>query len=154
MAKREVITQNAKNKLSYAIAIACEMRLRVYAENRSQCDTIKQDGKIIETFLNIVGAASTINYFQIAYCLQCEVAIQLNFSKLHFYYDPQLINITIGLAFGMPSLAENFANDQMKILVNLNEFDFDVCNEELQKTINVDYVDYKQKKTRQKIHIC
>ena len=139
LAKQKVITQNAKNKISYAIAIACEMRLRVYAENNSQCDTIKQDSKNREQFLNIVGAASTINYFQIAYCLQCEIAKQLNFTKLHFYSDPQLINFTIGLAFGMTDLAENFAHDQTKILWKLNDFDFDVCIEKLENTINVDY---------------
>ena len=129
MAKRQIITQNAKFKMSCAIAIACEMRLRLYAENKSQCDTIKQDGENVEKVLNIVGVASTINYFQIAYCLQCEVAKQLNFTKLHFYSDPQLINFTIGLAFGLTGLAANIANDQMKILWNLNEFDFDVCIE-------------------------
>ena len=144
MAKHEIITQNAKNKISFAIAIACEMRLRVYAENKSQCDTIKQDGEIIETFLNIVGAASTINYFQIAYCLQCEVAKQLNFTKFHFYSDPQLINFRIGLAFGMTGLAESFTFDQMKILWNLNEFNFDVCIEQLENTIDVDYVKDKK----------
>ena len=139
LAKHEVITQKAKNKISYAIAIACEMRLRVYAKNNSQCDTIKQDGKNSEQFLNIVGAASTINYFQIAYCLQCEVAKQLNFTKLHFYSDPQLINFTIGLAFGITDLAENFAHDQTKILWKLNDFDFDVCIEKLEKKIHVNY---------------
>ena len=147
LAKHEVITQKAENKMSYAIAIACEMRLRVYSEKNFQCDTFKTDGKNIEQFLKIVGAASTINYFQIAYCLQCEVAKQLNFSKLHFYSNPQLINFTIGLAFGMNSLAENFPNHHMKNLRNLNEFDFDVCIEQLEKTIDVDYVTNKQDKT-------
>ena len=148
MARYKVITQNATNKMSYAIAIACEMRLRVYAKKSSQCDTIKQDGEIIETFLNIVGAASTINYFQIAYCLQCEVAKQLNFTKLHFYSDPQLINFAIGLAFERNSLAENFANDQIKNSWNLNEFDFDVCIEQLENTINVHYVTNKKDNTK------
>ena len=144
MAKHKVITKNAENKMSYAIAIACEMRLRVYAENNSQCDTIKKDGKVIQKFLNIVGAASTINFFQIIYCLQCEVAKQLNFTKLHFYSDPQLINFTIGLAFEKTGLAEIFANDQLKVSWNLNEFDFDVCIAQLEKTIIVDYVTNKK----------
>ena len=34
------ITQNAAQKLNYAIAIACEMRLRVYMEKKSQCDNV------------------------------------------------------------------------------------------------------------------
>ena len=105
MAKNKHITQNTGEKLKFAIAVACEMRLRVYTEKNCQCDNaidLKQDG--IERFLDIVGVACTISYFQIAYCLQCEVAKQLNFTKLHFYTNPQLINITIGLAFGMTNL--------------------------------------------------
>ena len=114
MAKNKQITQNTAEKLKFAIAIACEMRLRVYAKKNRQCDNaidLQQDG--IETFLDIVGVACTISYFQIAYCLQCEVAKQLNFTKLHFYTDPQLINCTIGLAFGMTNLI-NFPKNSQK----------------------------------------
>ena len=75
MAKIKQITQSTAETLKFAIAIACEMRLRVYMDKKSQCDyaiDLKHDG--IEKFLEIVGVACTINYFQIAYCLQCEVA--------------------------------------------------------------------------------
>ena len=116
MAKNQQITQNTADKLKLAIAIACEMRLRVYTNKKSQCDNaidLQQDG--IEKFLDIVGVACTINYFQIAYCLQCEVAIQLNFTKLHFYTDPRLINITIGLAFGRKYLP-TFFDDSQKLV--------------------------------------
>ena len=114
MANNKQITQNTGEKLKFAIAVACEMRLRVYTKKNCQCDNVmdlKQDG--IERFLDIVGVACTISYFQIAYCLQCEVAKQLNFTKLHFYTDPQLINITIGLAFGMTNLT-SFSKDSQK----------------------------------------
>ena len=125
------ITRNTANKLKSAVAIACEMRLRVYMEKLSQCDNaidLNQGG--IEEFLDIVGVASTINYFQIAYCLQCEVAKELNFTKLHFYSDPQLINITISLAFDlkMPS----FSNNPRKRFWDSNEFNFDKCIENLE----------------------
>ena len=127
MAKNKQITQNTVEKLKFAIAIACEMRLRVYTKKNCQCDNaidLKRDD--IEKFLDIVGAACTINYFQIAYCLQCEVAKQLNFTKLHFYTDPQLINITIGLAFGMKNLT-SFSKDSQKQIWDSNNFDFDAC---------------------------
>ena len=75
--------------------------------------------------------ACTINYFQIAYCLQCEVAKQLNFTKLHFYTDPQLINITIGLAFGRNYIPK-FFDDSQKQVWEASKFDFDVCLEELE----------------------
>ena len=132
MANNKQITQNTCEKLKFAIAVACEMRLRVYTKKNCQCDNaidLKQDG--IETFLDIVGAACTINYFQIAYCLQCEVAKQLNFTKLHFYTDPQLINITIGLAFGMKNLP-SFSKDSQKQIWDSSKFDFDACIEQLE----------------------
>ena len=132
MASNKQITQNTAEKLIFAIAIACEMRLRVYTKKNRQCDNaidLQQDG--IETFLDIVGVACTINYFQIAYCLQCEVAKQLNFTKLHFYTDPQLINITIGLAFGMNNLT-SFSKDSQKQIWYSNKFDFDACIEQLE----------------------
>ena len=135
MAKNNHITQNTAIKLSCGIAIACEMRLRVYMENKSQNDNaidLKKDG--IEKFLNIVGVASTINYFQIAYCLQCEVAKRLNFTKLHFYSDSLLVNITIGLAFGMGDLA-HFSEDPKNRLWNSSKFDFDTCIKQLETEI-------------------
>ena len=105
MSNNKVITQNAAQKLNYAIAIACEMRLRVYMEKKSHCDNvIDLNHDDIEKFLDIVGVASTVSYFQIASCLQCEVAKQLNFTNLHFYADPQLINVAISLAFEIQNL--------------------------------------------------
>ena len=132
MANNKQITQNTGEKLKFAIAVACEMRLRVYTKQNRQCDNaidLKQDD--IERFLDIVGVACTISYFQIAYCLQCEVAKQLNFTKLHFYTDPQLINITIGLAFGMTNLT-SFSKDSQKQTWDSSKFDFDACIEQIE----------------------
>ena len=135
MADKNSITKSTAEKLQCAVAIACEMRLRVYLNNKSQCDNaidLKKYG--ITKFLDIVGAASTINYFQIAYCLQCEVAKQLNFTKLHFYSHSQLINTTIGLAFGMKNLI-GFSKDFKKGSWESNSFNFDTCIEELETEI-------------------
>ena len=135
MVENNQITQKTAEKLQLAVAIACEMRLRVYMDKSSQCDnaiTLKQDG--MEKFLNIVGVALTINYFQIAYCLQCEVAKQLNFTTLHFYTDSRLINITIGLAFGIKDLI-SFAEDSQKQTWHSNKFDFDSCIDQLEQQV-------------------
>ena len=140
MANNKQITQTTCEKLKFAIAVACEMGLRVYTKKNRQCDNaidLKQDG--IETFLDIVGVACTINYFQIAYCLQCEVAKQLNFTKLHFYTDPQLINITIGLAFGMKNLP-SFAKDSQKQIWDSTKFDFDACIEQLESEMKLNTI--------------
>ena len=143
MMKSKKITQTTAYKLRCAIAVACEMRLRVYAHKESQCDnaiSLRQDG--IECFLNIVGLASTINYFQIAYCLQCEVAKQLNFTKLHFYSDSQLINFTIGLAFGLRDLT-TYRKKLHRCCWSSNQFDFDACIEKLETQIKPNRLKFK-----------
>ena len=153
IANNKQITQNTADKLKLAIAIACEMRLRVYIEKNCQCDNaidLKQDG--IETFLDIAGMTCTINYFQSPYCLQCDVAKQLNFTKLHFYTDPQLINITIGLAFGMKDFT-SFSEDLQKQIWDSNKFDFDACIEQLESKMKLSPIKVKtfEQKTFQKV---
>ena len=138
MFQKNKITLTTANKLHYAVAIACEMRLRVYAANKSQCDNPNvsmQTEKNLQTFLDIVGTASTVNYFQIAYCLQCEIAKQLHLTKLHFYSNPQLINIAICLTFEMPELP-SFSEHLYKQESDLKRFNFDKCIEKLEKHIN------------------
>ena len=144
MAEQNIYTENTANKLKSAIATACEIRLRAYMENKSQFDNaidLKKDG--IEKFLNIVGVASTVNYFQIAYCLQREVAKQLDFTKLHFYSDPQLVNISIGLAFGIKDLVKFDKNQSMQDW-DLKNFDFDKCIEQLETAVNFSEIKFQK----------
>ena len=138
MLQKNKITQNTANKLHYAIAIACEIRLRFYIENNSQCDEVidLKHGRHKQTFLDIVGTMCTINYFQIAYCLQCEIAKQLHFSQLHFYSYPQLINIAICLAIEKPELP-NYHETLHKTTWNITTFDFDKSIEQLEQDINL-----------------
>ena len=141
MANRNIISQTTKVKLSYAVAIACEMRLKVYMEKKSQCDnpiTLNDTDENIKKFLSIVGAKNIINYFQIAYCLQREVAKQLKLSKLRFYSDPRLINITLGMAFGM-ELFHTFSNITFQFAWNVRDFNFDDCIENLETKCYLNY---------------
>ena len=134
MTDRNIISQTTIVKLSYAVAIACEMRLRVYMKEKSQCDNpieLNESDENIKKFVSIVGVKNTINYFQIAYCLQSEVAKQLNFTKLHFYSDPRLINITIKLAFGM-KLLQPISDIQFNVDWNMKHFSFDNCIQKLE----------------------
>ena len=66
MAKNMVITRKVKSKMSYAIAIACEMRLRVYAENNSQCDTIIQLKHDDKSYSEIFVHCWSYNYNQLS----------------------------------------------------------------------------------------
>ena len=145
IAKINKLTKKAAYKLKCAIAIACEMRLRVYMQKQSQSDDaidLKQDG--IDYFLNIVGKAATINYFQIAYCLQCEIAKQLNFTKLHFYADPHLINITIGVAFGNIDLV-SFSENPQKQFWDSSEFEFDEIIDQVEREIDLYPISFEDK---------
>ena len=123
--KRNKATQTTADKLRYAIAIACEIRLRVYANKKSQFDVfyMKRTEENIRTFMDIVGEASTINYFQIAYCLQCDIAKQLSLSQF-FFSDPQQFNGFLGLVFEIPQLA-TLAMTSSKQFVDIWKFNFD-----------------------------
>ena len=134
MEKHNKISKNTRDELCYAIAIACEIRLKVYSKNNSQNDSpidLKQKQQIINHVLDIVGASSTIKYFQIAYCLQCEVAKELNFTKLHFYSDPQMFNFKLGVVFEIDKLKAKFLKHRPNYVWNRNEFIFDKCIKEL-----------------------
>ena len=94
--KKDIISDYAKHKLMYAIALACEIRLKWYMANKRQCDVIVSDlsnqRSAVTILLQIVGKASTMKYFQIAYALQCDTAKRLNLQKNFFYTDPHLFN--------------------------------------------------------------
>ena len=129
------VTKTTRDKLNYAIAIACEMRLKTYSKSNCQNDSpisLMQDDESVNQLFDFVGAASTINYFQIAYCLQCEVAKQLNFTKLHFYSDPGIFNFKLGITFDIKSLKLNISKHRPKFVWDRNEFNFDKCIEQLE----------------------
>ena len=139
LAIKEKISNNTKHKLLYAVSIACEMRLRVYMASRSQRDHAlsyqEQRNKPIKAFADIVGLASTINYFQIAYCLQCEVAKHLKFATFHFYSSPQLINVIICLLFEETQLDLSTDSNDFIVSWEIDSFDFDTCIGQLEKGI-------------------
>ena len=137
MEENNKISQSIAKKLQYAVAIASEIRMRVYLKMKGQNDTIdlnQNDG--MESFLKVVGVTATINYFQIAYCLQCEIAKQLNLTKLHFYSDPQLINIAVDLAFRLKGIISldsmSFSNKTFNQIWKSSNFDFDRCITQLE----------------------
>ena len=72
--------------------------------------------------------------------MQCKVAKQLNFTKLHFYSDSRLINFTIGLAFGISTLKRSLTKDHLDISWDLSKFDFGSYIEQLESSNSNDYV--------------
>ena len=144
------VTTNTRDELCYAIAIACEIRLKVYSKHKSQNDCpidLKQKDHTIHQLFDFAGAESTIKYFQIAYCLQCEVAKELNFTKLHFYSDPQIFNFKIGIIFEINSLTEKSLNNRLTYDWNRNEFLFDKCIEQLKLSLEFNHKSNKNDNT-------
>ena len=136
------VTKTTQDKLNYAIAIACEMRLKTYSKIKSQNDSpisLMQDDESFNQLFDFVGAESTINYFQIAYCLQCEVAKQLNFTKLHIYSDPRIINFKLGITFDIKCLKLDILDNQTKFVWDRNEFNFDKCIEQLETSAETEH---------------
>ena len=98
LAKQHTITEKTKHKLLYAVAIACEIRLRVYMQEQSQCDHIRPHTKsetMFDEILKFVDKELIVSYFQITYCLQHEIVRFLEIKRSHIYSNPRLMNITI-----------------------------------------------------------
>ena len=96
------IDEFTKRKLEYAIAVACEIRLRWYMEQNKQCDVIENNINNLETLSRIVGVPSIVSYFQISYALQNEIAIKFKLkSKLQLFYShPQMLSVDLSQMFG------------------------------------------------------
>ena len=100
LAEQNEISRYAKQKQMYAVAVACEMRLRWYMECKSQTDNVKSSTNnqtAVEMLFDIVGKPSTKRYFQIAYALQCDISKRLGLKKILFHSNPQLLNISIAI---------------------------------------------------------
>ena len=133
LAKKHVISRNATHNLMYAIAIACEIRLRWYMVNKKQKDEI-HGINATKTFLEITGETSTFSYFQIAYALQCHIAKRFDLKKGHFYSHPEMLNISVCSSFQTITKLENHIK---YVEVNPKEqrlLDFDSCLQMLKKT--------------------
>ena len=103
LAKKNKISKNARNKLMYAVALACEIRLRWYMQCRSQNDLIKchsMEESATKVILKLTPKQNIISYFQIAYALQCHISHKLNLKKKFFYANPELLNTTLYYCLG------------------------------------------------------
>ena len=81
LASKNEITDYEKQKLLFAVALACEIRLRWYMTNKRQQDDVEGLNQLIKDF----GAHNIKSYFQIAYSLQCDISKRLNLKKVHFF---------------------------------------------------------------------
>ena len=64
----------------FAIALACELRLKWYMKCKRQNDTIESESNnktAVELLLNLVGKANIFMFFQTAYALHCGISKRL-----------------------------------------------------------------------------
>ena len=93
----KLISEIFSQKLQYAIAIACEIRLRAYFQKRRQDDNIDSlfDDKASSTLAESIGMQSCYDYFEIAYSLQYDVIVHLKLSRRYMYYHPVTMCVAI-----------------------------------------------------------
>ena len=108
MAKRLQITEHTKHKLSYAMAIACEIRLNVYMNALHNViaaySSQKNAQTIFDGILTTIDSESIVSYFQTAYCLQRKIVEELGIKGSHVYSHYTLINITLCYALRLDGL--------------------------------------------------
>ena len=81
LAEKRHINKKMRHKLMYATAIACEIRLIWYMQNKRQSDNMDS----IQTLLDIVGKTSVTSFFQIVYSLQYDISKRWNLKKINFF---------------------------------------------------------------------
>ena len=131
---RNLITDYAKHKLSYSIALACEIRLRWYMKCNKQSDNIGSGQDLVK----LVGKKSVLNYFQIAYALQCDISKRLNLKGVHFYSSPVFLNfLNLGYCFADQQLVYQLVcRQQQQASPSKRLLDFDECLKTLEHQPN------------------
>ncbi|CAK8673162.1 unnamed protein product [Clavelina lepadiformis] len=86
-----IIDDETAHLLSYAIAVSCQVRLKVYMEKESQDDYVGEeqlydifDNKVFANLIDTVGERSMMDYFAIAYKLQNVIRNEDDLSNLNF----------------------------------------------------------------------
>ena len=122
------ISDYMKHKLMYAVALACEIRLRCYMKANKQCDDIDS----IQSLIELVGQKSIENYFQIAYALQCDISHRMKLKQSHFFSTPLLMNLGLLLCFDNQKKLNKLLRFQTKARFRQRLQDFDKCLEMLE----------------------
>ena len=134
------INDYAKHKLKYAVALACEIRLRWYLKRKKQSDNIDS----LQILTDLVGKISTISYFQIAYALQGDLSKRLELKRHHFYTSPSLLNLSLGHCFNDQNHVIRMLGRQKRVNLSQRLIDFDKCLQILEEQTAETYIVSKQ----------
>ena len=109
--RKKKISISAKYELLFAVALACETRLRWYMKCESQNDTLESKCKsqnAIQLLSDMMGKTNVYNYFKIAYALQCGLTKELKAKKIHFYSNPIMLNCILFYCLGDNRMLNNY----------------------------------------------
>ena len=123
MSDDEEHNKYAKHKLMYAVALACEIRLRWYMKRKKQSDSIDS----VQILTELVGKRSAISYFQIAYALQGDLSKRLELKRNHFYTSPSLLNLRLGHCLNDQNYVLRMLRRQKRANLSQRLLDFDKC---------------------------
>ena len=141
--KKGLISDEQKHKLMYAVALACETRLRVYMQKDRQDDIYTAKDDLENThfpFLNIIGQTSLINYFQIAYALQLTICKKINVKPVKLLSNPNMFNAVVCTSLGLQELANQFVRFNVASAApNVDIFNFTECLSYLEEGIRLNF---------------
>ena len=130
LAVRKYISDATKQKLMFAIALACQVRLKWYMFKKKQDDNMDS----MALFSSLVGKAATLRYFRIAYALQCDISKRFDLKKLHLYSNPKLLNISLVRCFKDYNPMRDFLSEfEKKEISRQRYYEFDECLNCLEK---------------------
>ena len=112
LAKEKKISNNAKHKLSFAVAIACEIRLSVYMNAKSQHDYIQareNERSAIAYVSKFLDVETIVSYFQITYCLHREIRHLLKFEFTYFLINESFLNFLLFYALNLDEMLLSLA---------------------------------------------
>ena len=142
---KNVISEYVKSKLMYAVALACEIRLRTYLNQDKQGDMFepaaRDDGKE-HSFVEVVGKSSLINYFQVAYALQASICKYLgtNTKPSHLITDPITFNVKVCSALGLEEMTNHLSQICVtSTVVNVDIFSFEDCLTYLEEGLQTNF---------------
>ena len=131
------ISKDAEHKMMFAVALACEIRLKWYLNCRRQNDTVKSTSNndtAIGMLLTLTTKQNIVSYFETAYALQCDISNRFNLDKKFFYSNPKLFSSSLYYCLGEKqtfialTLEYRDINDDKKQKL----FTFDDCVEQCQ----------------------
>ena len=146
MSKRNLMSDVQRHKLMYAVALACETRLRVYMNSDKQDDIYVTNDELDNKrfpFLDLIGQTSLINYFQIVYALQLTICKKINVKPLKLLSDPNMFNAVVCTSLGLHEFANKFMRFNIASAApNVDIFNFTECLSYLEEGIYMNFTNF------------